>query len=48
MFTHMQNQLWQLTEFSPCVMGILMVTWNTKLDVFIGNLTVVLNVHFLY
>lgn len=33
MFTHRQNQLWQLTGLSPCTMGILVATWNTKLDV---------------
>lgn len=29
----MQNQLWQLSGISPCAVGILMATWNTKLDV---------------
>lgn len=48
MFTHMQNQLWQLTRLSPCVMGILMTTQNTKLDMFIATLTLVLDVQFLY
>lgn len=29
----MKNQLWQLTEFSPGTMGILLAGWNPKLDV---------------